>query len=174
MYLSSRILGRDTVRALTDRGTVPLLTIGRDTFTRADLASVGCFNFTAAARLSHSLVGVAPTIQALFDTVVPASVLVPHIGAVALAVLGAAFELRGLGGESPLEAWYTKHRAPEARRAFVTVATIKHTYQREQAREARTRRQRRHARRDTAHRLRVDRHLTRQGGRHATRPTRSR
>jgi hypothetical protein len=49
MQYSTAVLGRGTVARLQVRAAAPILTIGRDTYTRASLADVECFNFVAAA-----------------------------------------------------------------------------------------------------------------------------
>ena len=130
MLLSARVLGRTIVDELNQRAAAALLVIGKYRFTRADLTTVGCYNFLAALRLSNVLardlrVRLTNT-RHLFDTVSPDDLLVPQIGAISLAVLGAAFELKGLGGDAPLEAWVRAHRAKDAPDRFVTVATLKH------------------------------------------------
>ena len=55
MDLSNRVLGSYVAKQMRERVSSVLLRIGRDTFTRADLARVECFNFTAAANLSAIL-----------------------------------------------------------------------------------------------------------------------
>jgi hypothetical protein len=165
MDLSARVLGTHATTTLRDRAAAPVLTIGRDRFTRHDLAEVECFNYVAALNLSRALadLGVGST-KEVFEQVTPLMLAVPHVGAIALAVLGAAFEKKGLGGDAPLEGWVTRHRDETTqRKEFVTFDTIK-AHSAEQ-RAARTERKAAHARtrarRDTAHRLRVDRHLSR-------------
>lgn len=117
MNLSTRILGTSAVKTLQDRSTGIVLTIGRDTFTRADLAHVECFSFLAAANLSRVLADFSVTsTRDVFDTIPPAALAVPHVGAISLAVLGACFELKRIspGTTPPLEAWILKHRAKDA------------------------------------------------------------
>jgi hypothetical protein len=165
MDLSTRVLGTHASATLKARAAAPVLTIGRDRFTRHDLAAVECFNYVAALNLSRALadLGVGST-KEVFDHVTPLMLAVPHVGAISLAVLGAAFEARGLGGDAPLESWATRHRnEKEQRREFVTFDTIKaHSAEQRAAKaERKTAKARKAARRDTAHRLRVDRHLSR-------------
>ncbi len=142
MHFSTSILGRSVVAWLQARQGAAILTIGRDTFDRAALAGVSCYHFVAAANLSRILtheLQVQDT-RDLFDHVDPARLALPRLGPVALAVLGAAFEARGIGGEAPLEKWFAKHRD-----APCTFATIKlHAHDKKDARaHARPRRSRR-------------------------------
>lgn len=125
MDLSASVLGRGIAAALSDREKAAVLIIGRDRFTRVDLATVKCFNYQAAAALSAALAtfGVKSTAH-LFDTVSPSALALPRIGAIALAVLGAAFQARGVGGAAPLEAWVAKH--DDDHHSVVTFTTIKH------------------------------------------------
>ena len=143
MQLSSRVLGANIVRSLQERSALPVLVIGSDHFQRGDLARIDCFNFLAAANLSRELqaLGVKNT-RDLFDRVPPASLVLPGVGAIALAVLGAAFEAKGIGGDQPLEAWVIKHREQDATRDFTTFHTLK-------AKRARLERARSKARRRT-------------------------
>jgi len=154
------------VGRLEARAAAPLLVIGKDVFHRHDLAQIDCFNFLAAMRLSTAVatLGVTST-KDLFDYVAPAHLVLPQIGAVALAVLGAAFEAKGLGGDQPLEAWVLKHRTTTAEK-IVTFQTLKDQECKRTEGETRARKQRRdrkHARRDQAHRLRVSRFQLRRG-----------
>jgi hypothetical protein len=55
MDLSARVLGTHATTTLRDRAAAPVLTIGRDRFTRHDLAEVECFNYVAALNLSRAL-----------------------------------------------------------------------------------------------------------------------
>jgi len=124
MDLSARVLGRSVVSYLTDRQKSAILTIGSDRFDRASLAGVSCFHFLAAANLSKLLtteLRVANT-RDLFDSIDPMRLAIPRLGAVSIAVLGAAFEAKGIGGKSPLEAWFAKHRD-----STVSFAMLKHT-----------------------------------------------
>src|SRR4029077_14569041 len=104
----------------------PLLRIGADTFDRKQLAAVACYNFVAAANLSRVLADLkVKDTRDVFHNVPPTALALPHLGAVSLAVLGAAFEHKGLGGDAPLEAWVTKHRPTDQRGEFLTFSTIK-------------------------------------------------
>lgn len=161
MDLSTRVLGKSIAHALEERAHAAVLTIGKDRFARGDLASVECFNFIAAANLSRALESFSVrSTKDVFDRVPPSALALPHIGAVALAVLGAAFEKHGLGGGAPLESWMVKHQqtngmTPEA--AIATFHTVKVRASAEAQRERRDVRARKHARRNQAHRTRVDR-----------------
>ena len=166
MDLSARILGKHTSEVIAAKATTPLLTIGSDKFFRRDLSSVSCFNFTAAANLSAVLAGLQPrNTKHLFESIPPSALVLPHLGAVSLAVLGAAFEVKGLGGDSPLEAWFTRHRPEQAKREFVTFHAMKHAEHLRELGEAKARKARSartHARRDVAQRLRGQRYIERQ------------
>jgi hypothetical protein len=123
MDLSSSVLGRHVVAYLLDRQTSTILKIGKDTFDRASLAHVACFHFTAAANLSRVLnrdLQVKDT-RDVFEHVHPDRLALPRLGSVSLAVLGAAFEAKGIGGPTPLETWFLKHREH-----VVTFSAIKH------------------------------------------------
>jgi hypothetical protein len=112
MDLSAAVLGKSTVSYLVEQRTTAVLKIGRDTFDRVALAGVACFNFAAAANLSRILnaeLRVADT-RDVFDHVAPDRFVLPRLGPVSLAVLGAAFEAKGIGGNAPLENWFNKHR----------------------------------------------------------------
>lgn len=163
MNLSTRVLGSSIVKALTERSSSAVLVIGRDSFTRGDLAAIDCFNYIAAANLTRALAALeVSSTRDVFDRIPPTLLAVPHVGAVALAVLGAAFEKKSLGGEAPLEAWMIRHRGDvNIKAAVATFGTVKRRTAAEAHRERRERRARKHARRDAAHRLRVDRFTTR-------------
>jgi hypothetical protein len=131
MILSDRMLGISVTRQIRERNDSALLTIGNDRFTRVDLAGVTCFNYIAAANLSAAIATfkVANT-RDLFNRIAPAALALPRVGAIALAVLGAAFEAKGIGianGASPLETWARRHTAnkKEPETAIVTFHTIK-------------------------------------------------
>lgn len=164
MNLSAKILGTHTVHALTTRTAGIILTIGSDRFRRRDLAAVECFNFIAAQHLSAACAAIGvKNARDLFESVPPAALVLPGVGAITLAVLGAAFEARGIGGAQPLESWAAKHRATGARE-FVTFDTLKSQERKRSEGEARakkSRADRKHARRDQAQRLRVGRHMRR-------------
>ena len=113
MDLTSHLLGRTVVDRLQLQQAAPVLTIGRDRFTRADLSGVACWNFVAALHLSRALADIGATsTRDVFDHVSPHQLAVPHVGVIALAVLGAAFQAKGLGGATPLDAWAQAHRDP--------------------------------------------------------------
>jgi hypothetical protein len=123
MDLSARVLGSSAVAHLTTRNAAAVLTIGRDRWTRDDLSAVHCFNFQAAATLSRTLATFSiKSVEDVYRKVPPAALAVPGIGAIALAVLGAAFESRGLGGPTPLESWVSIHDRDSP---IVTFATLK-------------------------------------------------
>ena len=166
MDLSVSVLGVSTAHQLQTRNAAAVLTIGRDVFTRADLAAVSCFNYVAALNLSRALADLgAKSVKDVFDHVTPQMLAVPRIGAVSLAVLGAAFEQKGLGGSAPLVAWVMQHHDPAHKKAVVTFDTIKHhaAEMRAATNERRAAKTRARTRRESAHRLRVDRHLRRVG-----------
>lgn len=126
MYLSAAVLGQSAVRAISERTSTAILVVGSDTFYRRDFAHVECFNFIAAANLSQILHDQVPVknLRDLFDRIPPSALLLPRLGPISLAVLGAAFEIRGIGGDAPLEAWIQRHQSqPDAR--FVTFPTLK-------------------------------------------------
>src|SRR5215831_2270000 len=145
MKLSERILGTTTTRNLRARTSAAVLIIGRDTYTRGDLGRVECFNFNAAQTLSAAIATfqVADT-RELFDRVAPSALALPHIGPIALAVLGACFELRKLGGGDPLGTWVRNHtRTPDGGvRPLVTFTTIKKRDAAARATERKARRRR--------------------------------
>lgn len=115
MYLSSKFLGAGTARQLAERTKAPLLVIGSDKFRRRDLATVECYNFLAAANLSNAIAALkVENTRDLFMRVPPGALVLPRLGAIALAVLGAAFEAKGLGGAAPLEAWVERHLEKDA------------------------------------------------------------
>jgi hypothetical protein len=123
---SPAVLGAGTVRELQTRADTPLLVIGRDRFTRRDLAKIGSFNYIAAANLSAALSTMAiKSTQDLFDRVPPRALALPRIGVFALSVLGACFELKGVGGAEPLAAWVSAHRIETDRKQIVTFHTVK-------------------------------------------------
>src|SRR5262245_19598097 len=164
MDLSARVLGKSTATQLQERVVLPILRIGSDQFTRADLAAVECFNFMAAANLSkilnHELT--VKNTKDVFENLNPFALALPRLGVISLAVLGAAFEKKGLGGEHPLETWIRQHHDPETdgARDLITFDTIKARQPVDT--EAKDRAMRKHARRNQAHELRVGRHKRRQ------------
>lgn len=165
MYWSSSVLGANTVTKQVSRLTDAILVIGRDRFSRADLGAVKCFNFSAALNLSNALAATKSlqhikSTADLFETVSPLALVLPRLGDVGLAVLGAAFEIQDVGGRKPLEAWFAKHLE-----GLVTFHTIKAQHvtkaSKRDAVAKRTERQavnaRKHARRNVAHGLRIAR-----------------
>jgi hypothetical protein len=160
MDLSAGILGMDATRQLQKRITSHLLTIGSDHFTRRDFARIDCFNFLAAQNLSTLLnkhLKVDNTAD-VYLHVNPAELAIPRLGVFALAVLGAAFELKGLGGDNPLENWLKRHKVE-----VVTFHTMKLHELEDGHRERKALRDRKHARRNVAHGLRVARFEKRSG-----------
>ena len=126
MDLSVRLLGTRTTTQLRERVRAAVLQVGSDTFTRKDLAGVECFNFTAAASLTKILTDLhIKNCRDLFERLSPYDLALPRLGAISLAVLGAAFEQKGIGGDAPLEAWAQKHLDADhpAIRTFTTVKT---------------------------------------------------
>jgi hypothetical protein len=165
MHLSTRVLGKHIADQIASKAAAPLLTIGRDNFYRRDLAGVACFNFTAASNLSKHIATLQPRdTKDVFETVPPVALVIPRLGSVSLAVLGAAFEAKGIGGEAPLEAWFSKHLPKDATRDFVTFSSMKHSELLREAGEKKARKQRRErtaSRRDRAQRIRGERYITR-------------
>ncbi len=130
MDFSNHLLGRHVASTLRFKALSVVLTIGADTFDRADLAAVSCFNYNAAATLDRILQGVdIEDTRDLYEHVPPSRFVLPGVGPVTLAVLGAAFEAKGLGGTSPLERWVRKHAATaddrQGHQGLVTFATMK-------------------------------------------------
>jgi hypothetical protein len=110
----------------------------------------------------------------LFERIPPSAFVLPGIGPISIAVLGAAFEHKDLGGSSALESWMAKHRSEGASRDFVTFDTLKANERKHEPGESRAKKQRRdrhHARRTVAQRLRVKRYTARRErtSTHATR-----
>jgi hypothetical protein len=127
MDFSNRVLGSSIATKLHERADAVLLRIGRDEFRRGDLAQVSCFNFLAAANLSAILnreLAVKDT-RDVFEHVAPSALALPRLGAVAIATLGACFELKGLGGDHPLEAWVRKHTAHHTDAEVITFGSLK-------------------------------------------------
>jgi hypothetical protein len=158
MDLSPHIIGHYAAQKIRQRIATPVLHAGSDSFTRAELARCECFNFTACNNLDHALNHVlkVKNLREVFDTISPEAFALPHVGNVSFAVLGAAFEAKGLGGERPLATWVEKHMPK-----VVTFDSIKHREHAEAAREAKERKARKHERRNQAHKTRVDRFMNR-------------
>lgn len=167
MDLSPKILGSTVSNQIRERTARTVLEIGSDRFIRADLANVSCFNFLAAQNLSKMIkqLGVKNT-REVFEQVPPSALAMPGLGAVSLAVLGAAFECKGFGGDRPLETWVKNHMPmPEdgkEKNKDLQIVTFHTMKQRVQDHEKEERRARKHTRRDQAHRVRVERFLKRQ------------
>jgi len=128
MDLSDRVLGATVSTQLAKRNAAVLLRIGRDRFYRADLAGVECYNFLAAATLSTLLKDwkIADT-HDLFNRISPADLSrVPRLGPIAIAVCGAAFQAKKIGGSHPLLAWCQRHAEGGRRKDVVTYGTLKH------------------------------------------------
>jgi len=143
MDLSESLLGKTVARQLGERAAAIVLRIGSDGFDRAALARVACFNFAAAANLSAILnreLQVEDT-RDVFDRIAPRDLALPRLGAVSLAVLGAAFEAKRIGGDAPLAAWARKHAGTGV--AIRTFGTVKHQIARLDKRPRRTARRRR-------------------------------
>jgi hypothetical protein len=158
MDLSAEVLGTHTAHLIRTRQTTPILQIGSDSFTRQDLSRVECFNFLAAQRLSDILNKElnVPNLRHVFQKVPPTALALPGLGAVSLAVLGAAFEVKGIGGENPLLN-YVKQHAASAKQTMVTFYTLKHREQQDAQNERKAKKSRKHARRNQAHAIRVER-----------------
>jgi len=139
MDCSAKVLGTGAATALAQLGSEALLEIGSDRLSREQLASVGCYNFVAARRLSHLLeqLGVK-SLKDVFEHVPPRDLALPHLGVISLAVLGAAFEVKKIGGEAPLEAYVRRH-SPKV----VTFHSIKAQVKRIEEAAVKTRRKRR-------------------------------
>jgi len=163
MFWSSKVLGSSTAKELQARAARPILQIGSDAFTKTQLSSIECFSFIAASNLSRALQALdVKHTKDLYERVPPALLALPRLGAVSLAVLGAAFEVKGLGGSRPIEAWMERHQDGVLR----TFHTVKEVVKRDEAdrrKETRTAAKRKAARKSQAHELRVERHLKRNG-----------
>jgi uncharacterized protein YbaP (TraB family) len=127
MDLSSSVLGQTAATHLKEQHSHVLLKIGSDGFTRRDLSRVSCYNFVAARNLSQLLnqeLTVKNT-RDVFDRISPFALALPRLGVIALAVLGAAFEAKRIGGERPLEAWMKHHAERDDKRPIVTFDSVK-------------------------------------------------
>jgi hypothetical protein len=154
--LSVKVLGTTVARTLQARIAAPVLEIGKDRFSRVELARVECFNFVACGLLTRALhdLKVSST-RDLYDNYPPTALALPTVGVISLAVLGAAFEHHGLGGAAPLETWMRKHQQNGG--GMVTFATVKARDAEEKQTERRAKTARKHTRRNAAHALRVKR-----------------
>lgn len=162
MYLSNAILGKSVVDQLVKRQSAHVLVIGSDGFTRVELSRIGCFNFQAAAILTHVITNElkAKNTRDLFFNFPPQHLALPGLGAICLATIGAAFEVKKLG---TLADYMAKHM--EKGTTMVTFSTLKHNVLDQQAaknekREKKARKARRNA---AAHEIRVERHLAKNG-----------
>lgn len=167
MNLSTSILGSTAVKQLQATTTAWVLEVGSDRLTRGELAGVGCYNFVAAKNLTTQLkASGAKSLADLYARLPPTALALPHLGVISLAVLGAAFEAKGIGGDAPLEAWAKKHyvRQAGAVERLVTFHTLKARELAELAKERTAKKARTRARRDHAHDLRVTRFTARHHG----------
>lgn len=132
MNYGHHLLGLGTARTLQERAQESIIKIGNDGFTRGHLAKLDCFNFSSAKNsvlkllLESELIGEPGNTRKprntrdLFYNVPPTRLAKPGIGSVTLAVLGALFEAKGLGGDDPLQAWVDHHKVED-----VTFSTLK-------------------------------------------------
>ena len=120
MHLSQLVLGSSTVKTIQEKNGSAVLIIGKDRYTRGDLSRLDCFNFIAAQNLTAALrdLGVRDTAE-VYAHMPPDTLIQPRVGAIALAVLGAAFEAKGVGD---LESWVKLHQGKDD---IVTVHTMK-------------------------------------------------
>jgi len=172
MILNTRTLGSSTVDKLKAQRTTPILTIGSDTFTRRGLAKVDCFNFMAAKNLSDILNAElkVPNARHVYDAIHPTALALPRLGPISLAVLSAAWEALGIGGDDPLDSYIKKHESKDkdAPSLMVTFHTLKAREQKERSQERKDKKARKAARRDTAHTIRRERFTTRHATQAAT------
>ena len=166
MDFDVKVFGTYASRQLQQHVSQSVLTIGSDTFSREDLASVSCYRFTAAAILTHAFATLTVDgnrkirdTRDVFEHVPPEALILPRVGVVSLAVLGAAFEKRRLGGNAPLVTWIQKHKPKDAPKHIVTFSTMKHqaAVHEGAAEERKALKRRKAARRNEAHEIRVDR-----------------
>jgi len=160
VHYSHAILGKHIVAQLQARESAPVLIIGEDKFTRAQLSKIGCFNFTAAARLTHLLTTElkVKNTRDLFLNLAPQHLALPGLGAISLATLGPAFEFKNLG---PLADYIARHTAKG--QTVVTFTTMKiHAVDAEATRKEKQALKTRRAQRGrAAHEHRVARHIAR-------------
>lgn len=162
MRLSASFLGATAVKQLEAAYGEHILVIGSDRFTRRQLAAVGCFNFLAAKNLTKLTADLGiRNLQDLFDRLPPATLAVPHLGVICMAVLSAAFEIKKIGGADPLGNWAKTHSRDE-HSALVTFYTLKHRELAQLQAEKQEKKRRKRARQAAAHTLRVDRFTERQ------------
>jgi len=160
MDLSTAVLGKSVVTRLRVRQLEALVRLGSDTFTREALAINGCTNYIAAANLSAILNREFRIVDTrdVYSRITPDALAIPKLGAFTLAVLGACFQIKGIGGDRPLESWIRKHRGDHK---VVSFDTLKQRDQQAARAEKRTAKTRKTSRRNSAHRLRTDRYLAR-------------
>jgi hypothetical protein len=165
MNLAPTILGNYAVTQLQKTAGEVILEVGSDKLGRKELAAVGCYNFHAARNLSAVVKSLQiPNLKYLFEHVPPSDLALPHMGVISLAVLGAAFEVRKVGGSNPLLSWVQLH-APhgnDAKQAMVTFHTLKMRELAEARNEKQAIKDRKQTRRNKAHKLRVARFGERQ------------
>jgi len=162
MNLAANILGTSAVDRLRESAAGAVLQIGSDKLTRADLAGVECYNFHAARLLSHVLRELdVRNLRDVYEKIPPSALALPNLGVISLAVLGAAFEAKGIGGQAPLESYVRRHLVNGNK--VVTFDTLKKREHAEVANERKARKRRKASRRDRAQQLRVDRFTERAG-----------
>lgn len=165
MILSERILGSSIVKELQTRTSAPILKIGSDQYNRIDFATVACFNFNAAVNLSNKLADFSvKNTKDLYNRISPTDLAMPGLGAISLAVLGAVFQHKNLGGDSPLESWASRHQ--NNGKELTSFNTLKHRSadMKAEAQEKKQKKQRKQRRKDQAHETRVERFETRTNG----------
>lgn len=161
MDLPTSILGAYQVKKMVENRQRAILIIGSDQFTRRDLAKIDCYNFMAATNLNYVLnkhMKVKNT-HDLFTNHDPTELALPRMGYVSLAVLGAAFEAKHIGGGSPLQNWIKQHKIKMG-----TWDAMKQREATEISNEKKETKRRKAQRRDQAHGLRVERHEQRSNG----------
>lgn len=153
MNLTARILGTHAVDRLSAISQEHVLVAGSDKLTRSDLAGVDCYNFVAARYLTQALhdIGVE-NLKDVYERVPPRELARPHVGVITLAVLGAAFEHKRIGGDNPLENYVKKHQDK-----LVTFDTIKLREERAERQAKKDAKRKKRARQQKAHELRVER-----------------
>lgn len=121
MPYSVASLGTTIVRSLQQRSQTPLVVIGRNKYTRGDLAHHDSFNYVAAAHLSAAIKTLnVDNTRDLYLHHSPRDLALPGIGAYAYAVLDAIFEFEQIG---TLDDWITRNLKKGA--SLVTVNTLK-------------------------------------------------
>jgi len=113
MDLSAKVLGATVVTYLHKTQDAAVLAIGRDRFTRSDLAAVACFNFVAAANLSAILnreLQVKDT-RDVFDRIHPNRLALPQVW------IPSNGHKNGAGGDRKSTAFHLAAKLDAARRA---------------------------------------------------------